>query len=143
MGEVIELEIPARPEYLDLARMVVGNAAALDAHVAPQQINDLRLAVSEACTNAIEAQVAASRDEGIAILCRFDEDKIEVEVRDRGGGFDPGGVAPLPEPDDPARLDYERGLGITLMRSLTDETDFVAREEGMAVRLVLYTDNGR
>ncbi|MCB1248865.1 MAG: ATP-binding protein, partial [Acidimicrobiales bacterium] len=54
MGEV-QLEIPARPEYLTLARQVVAAAAALEPTFADERIDDLRIAVSEAATNAIEA----------------------------------------------------------------------------------------
>ena len=51
----IELRIPARAEYLSLVRAVVAAAASLDPRLADSRIDDLRLVVSEATTNAIEA----------------------------------------------------------------------------------------
>ena len=49
----ITLEIPAKAEYLSLVRAVVVSAAALDPAVEDQRLEDIRLAVSEATTNAI------------------------------------------------------------------------------------------
>ena len=120
MGEV-QLEIPARPEYLTLARQVVAAAAALEPTFADERIDDLRIAVSEAATNAIEAHTDAASDERIVIRCNLADDRIEVEVQDVGAGFDPGQTAAAPEAQHPDRLAWEHGLGIPLMRVLADD----------------------
>lgn len=138
MAEV-RLEIPARPEYLALARQVVAAAAALEPRFRDERIDDLRVAVSEATTNAIKAYAHLDGDQRIVIACNLGEDRIEVEVRDEGGGFDVESVAAAPSPDSPDRLDWEHGLGIPLMRELTDETEIRATGSGTAVRLVVYS----
>lgn len=138
MAEV-QLEIPARPEYLALARQVVAAAAALEPTFRDDRIDDLRLAVSEATTNAIESHVHVGSDERIVIRCNLDDDRIEVEVLDRGVGFDPDEARTAPRPDHPERLHHERGLGIPLMRVLADEAEITSDEDGTAVRLVVYT----
>lgn len=138
MAEV-ELEIPARPEYLSLARQVVAAAAALEPTFRDERIDDLRVAVSEATTNAIEAHADMSSDERIVIRCNLGDDRIEVEVVDQGLGFDAGEVLAVPDAASPSRLDFERGLGIPLMRVLADEADITSDEGGTAVRLVVYT----
>ena len=56
--DVVELVIPARPEIVSVARLVVGAAVAMDPTFDEERSADLRLAASEACTNAIEAQLA-------------------------------------------------------------------------------------
>ena len=68
MGEVV-LEIPARPEYVALARQVVAAAAAVEPTFRDERIDDLRIAVSEATTNAIEAHADLSSDERVVIRC--------------------------------------------------------------------------
>lgn len=138
MAEV-QLEIPARPEYLSLARQVVAAAAALEPTFRDERIDDLRVAVSEATTNAIEAHSDMSSEERIVIRCNLDDDFIEVEVLDQGLGFDMGDVVEVPDAEASDRLEYERGLGIPLMRVLADEADITSDEEGTAVRLVVYT----
>ena len=145
MGQVVELEIPARADFLEVARMVVTTAASIEPTFPDERINDLRLAVSEACTNAIEAHASSGEgdDDRIIVRCDLAEDRIEVEVEDRAGGFDLGDLSELPAVTDPARLDHERGLGITLMRSVADETEFRAYPGGTAVRLVVYSTRPR
>ena len=137
MGEV-RLEIPARADYLGLARQVVAAAAAVEPTFRDERIDDLRIAVSEATTNAIEAHADLDRDERIVIRCNLGEDSIEVEVMDRGSGFDPDDVAAMPDVEDPARLQHEHGLGLPLLRVLADEAEITSSEGGTAVRLVVY-----
>lgn len=148
MAEEIRLELPARPEFLSLARLVVAGAVILDPSFPEERVADLRLAVSEAATNAIEAQQWANRrtgvDSGITIRCRLDKASVEVRVSDSGTGFDPEGLVPHPPVNDPARLDFERGLGIPLIRLLTDSVDFEPSGAGTTVRMVVnaYPDGG-
>lgn len=132
VAEVV-LEIPARPEYLHLARQVISAAAELEPTFADDRIADLRLAVSEATTNAIEAHLDRDRDERVLLRCDLGEEGIEVEVLDRGGGFDDeegrGGRA--------AEWD-EGGYGLPLMRRLTDETHITSSDGGTSVRLTVF-----
>jgi len=137
VGEVIELEIPARAEFVALARLVVSALAASDSTLADERIDDLKLAVSEACTNAIEAHDAAGSDERVLVRCRTADDSLEVCVEDRGRGFDPSQLPDHPPVTDPDRLKFERGLGIPLIRALVDEVEFSSTGQGTAVRLVM------
>ncbi len=136
----ISLTIPARAEYLSLVRAVVAAAAALDPGLGHERIEDLRLAVSEATTNAIEAHAHLGSDERITIRCDLAGDRIEVEVQDRAEGFDPDGIVDRGPLDAPGRLDYEGGFGIPLMRVLADEMRIRSLDHGTAVRLVVYTN---
>jgi serine/threonine-protein kinase RsbW len=137
MGEV-RLEIPARAEYLGLARQVVAAAAAVEPTFRDERIDALRIAVSEATTNAIEAHADLDRDERIVIRCNLGDDQIEVEVIDLGSGFSPDELGTMPAPEDPERLQHEHGLGLPLMRVLADEAEIRSGEGGTAVRLVVY-----
>lgn len=142
MREVV-LEFPARPEYLHLVRQVVAAAAELEPTFQDDRIDDLRLAVSEATTNAVEAHLNLSDDERIVVRANLAEDHIEVEVRDRAGGFGtdedadvtPGG---LPGPEEEGRLERERGLGLPLMAHLADEAQITSGSGGTSVRLTVY-----
>jgi len=137
MGEIVELEIPARPELLSLARLVITGAATIEPAFSDDRIDDLRIAVSEACTNAIEAHVSSGAADRITIRCDLAEDRIEVEVTDNGTGFDPYALDAAPDAEHPDRLAYESGLGIPLMKVLVDETEFRASPTGTVVRLVV------
>lgn len=136
-GGVIELEIPARAEFVALARLVVSALASSDSTLADERIDDLKLAVSEACTNAIEAHDAAGSAERVLVRCQAGTDALEVCVEDRGQGFDPSDLPDHPPVTDPDRLKFERGLGIPLIRALVDEVEFRPTEAGTSVRLVM------
>lgn len=135
----VVLEIPARAEYLELVRAVVAAAAHVDPGFGDDRIEDLRLAVSEATTNAIRSHALLGSDNRIRVRCVVEDERIQVEVRDRGPGFDPESVPELPAADDPARLLWESGLGLPLMQELTDESEWKSDEDGTVVRLVVYT----
>ncbi len=141
MAAEISLEVPARPEFLSLARLVVAGTVVLDPAFVDERIADLRLAVSEAVTNAMEAQQRSNErsgaDDRVTIRCRIDDASVVVEVSDSGPGFDPDDLVPHPPVNDPARLDFERGLGIPLIRLITDEVDFDVSDDGTTVRMVV------
>jgi serine/threonine-protein kinase RsbW len=138
MGTEVALEIPPRREHLALVRLVVGATAALGPPITDRRIEDLKLAVSEACANAMDAQVRASSEASLRIAIDLDDDALIVTVTDHAGGFEPGAVDPLPSVTDPQRLRHERGLGLPLMRSLVDVVTFTPTDGGTAVRLELH-----
>jgi len=137
---VIELEIPARAEYVALVRLVVSSLASGRRTLADERIDDLKLAVSEACTNAIEAHRDVAVEERVLVRCSEAEDRLEVSIQDRGHGFDPETLPEHPPVTDPERLNFERGLGIPLIRTLVDEVAFEPSSAGTAVRMVMYCD---
>jgi len=143
-AEVVELELPARPEVVSVARLVIGALVATDPLFDDERGADLRLAISEACTNAIQAQMAqhgvvarngyaGSVGEPILMLCTVQDGQIEVAVTDHGGGFDPNGLHVHPEVTDPSRLDYEGGFGIPLIKMLADSVEFRPNDGGTTV----------
>jgi serine/threonine-protein kinase RsbW len=136
---VVELEIPARPAYLSLVRLMVDAAVgSLAPGVGGARLDDLKLAVTEACSNAIEAHQTRWTDHPVLVRCQLDDSTVTVEVADHGGGFDPHELSSLPAATDPSRLRHESGLGIPLMRTLTDDLAFVPSSDGTTVRLTVY-----
>lgn len=141
MGEIV-VDVPARAAYLSLVRQVVAAAGAVGP-LRDERIEALRLAVSEATTNAIESYAdlhpAGGSAHRVVVRCNLDHEQIEVEITDQGGGFELKGADGFPAPDDPGRLDRERGLGLPLIRHFADESEITTAEGGTSVRLVVYT----
>ena len=135
--DAVELRVPARAEHLALVRLVVTSMAEDIADLAGTQLDDLRLAVSEACANAVEAYgrkgCAAAE---VVVRCRARRGLVEVEVHDEAGGFDPGRLRPHPPVEAPERLHHERGLGVPLMRELAS-AEFRPEGGGTTVKLVV------
>jgi len=138
MEEVLELEIPARPEFVALVRLVVSSVASSRRVLAEERIDDVKLAVSEACTNAIEAHSDVETDDHVVVRLFEGDDRLDVVIDDRGTGFDPESLPEHPPVTDPERLNFERGLGIPLIRTLVDEVDFDSGADGTSVRLTVY-----
>jgi anti-sigma regulatory factor (Ser/Thr protein kinase) len=143
-ADVVRLEVPAVPDYLALVRMVVAGTARTEPLLDDERVDDLRVIVSEACTNAIEATTARAEAEGgvqpsITVEVRLSSSRIELVVTDEGRGFDPDSLVALPAATDPNRLAIERGLGIPLIRALSDESEISSSSRGTRVRAVLHT----
>lgn len=138
MASVVDLEVPPRNDHLALVRDVVERAASIGKLIPPRRIDDLRLAVSEACANALDAAEATGSDAPVRIRIELADDHVEVTVTDRAGGFDLEDLDPIPPVTDPSRLRHERGLGIPLMRSLVDELTFTRTADGTVVRLLVH-----
>ncbi len=110
-----ELEIPANAKYISLARLFAGSIARR-MNFSEDSVDDLKIAVSEMCTNAV-VHTGNGTAEKPPINIRFimGEESLTVEVQDRGPGFDPRCVLESP----PSEL-LEKGFGIPLIRSLVD-----------------------
>ncbi len=139
MADTIVLRVPAKSDYVAVVRVILAAAAAIDPDSRDDRIDDLRVAVSEAVTNAVESHQMNGTDSHIEVRCVTEDHSVEVTVRDRGPGFDSDTVPVMPAPEDPARLFWESGLGLPLMRRLVDRTDITSDDDGTLVRLVIDT----
>ena len=116
--DTIELIIPCEPRFLSVVRLTVAGTATR-AGLGVAEIDDVKVAVSEACTNVIEhAYDSAGACQPIRIRMTAKQDELRVEVEDEGVGFDP---KRLPQVNPEQRAQEEGGLGIYLMRQLMDE----------------------
>jgi serine/threonine-protein kinase RsbW len=134
----MKLTVPSREEYIAVVRLVVSSLAAARRNLVDERIDDLKLAVSEACTNAIEANRATGGSRPVVVTMWEAPERLEVWVSDSGTGFDPSQLPEHPPVTDPDRLNFERGLGIPLMRTLVDELRFEPSSSGTAVRMTLF-----
>lgn len=134
----VEIEIPPTFDHLAMVRSVLSHALSAERVLKAERIHDLRLAVSEATTNAIEAHADANSSESVKVRVSVDDDAVRVIIVDKGTGFDPAKLKPHPPVTDPERLEFERGLGVTLMKRLTDECIIDSGKLGTTVTLVMH-----
>src|ERR1700709_1821167 len=80
LEELIQLDLPAQPGYVAVARSVVTAAATGLEGLDAERLDDLRLAVSEACTSV----VALGTVDRVVIRCRHDAATLEVSIEDDG-----------------------------------------------------------
>jgi serine/threonine-protein kinase RsbW len=130
---VVSLVIPAKAEYIALGRLAVTGLLRPRA-VEPEVIADVKLALTEACSNSIRHAYADGRDGEVEIRYELADSSLAVEVSDEGGGFDPALLDA-----DPGRLD-EGGLGIAIIRAVTDDLSIGPRTGGTGY-CVRFTKN--
>jgi serine/threonine-protein kinase RsbW len=122
-GGVIALTVPARAEFIALGRLALTGLArtrALSADV----VADLKLALTEACSNSVRHAYDEGREGVVEIRYELSDDRMAIQVTDDGSGFDPDILERAQEELD------EGGLGIAIIRALTDELEIGARPEG-------------
>lgn len=116
----VELRIPSKAEWVAVARLAVA-AVANRLNFSIEDIEDVKLAVAEACTNCIQH---AEGSDQIQITCDAGSDGLTVRVRDFGRGTRPEGI-------QSRRMDEPRvgGLGVFLIRSLMDSVEYDVNPE--------------
>jgi len=114
----VRLEIPARAEWVAVARLAVA-AVASRLRFSIDEIEDIKLAIAESCTNAIQH---GTPDGTIEIACDARETELVVTVRDRGQGprLSPVGEERI---GDSGRTEE---LGVFLIRALMDEVEYTS-----------------
>jgi len=123
----IRLTIPAKPEYITLGRLALTGIARLRPEPLRQEVlGDLKLALTEACTNSVR-HAYAGREGMVEILYELHDDKLVIEVVDEGEGFDPPTEASTALAEDELS---EGGLGIAIIEALADEFEIRKRAQG-------------
>ena len=119
----VRLTIPAKAEYITLGRLAL-TAIARVRPLSDETLSDLKLALTEACTNSVRH---AYREGGgtVEIVYQLEPDRLVVEVADDGDGFQLGDV----DKSDNGDLN-EGGLGIAIIRAVVDEVEIGERESG-------------
>jgi serine/threonine-protein kinase RsbW len=121
--EAVRLRFPARSEYLLLARLAVASAARRMA-LGRKEIADLKLAVTEACSNAMRHAYAEGPPGEIELELVLEPDRLQLVVEDHGTGI----ALPLPETAEPTE---RGGMGLPIMRAVVDELEIRPSEDGM------------
>lgn len=106
----LELKLPARPENVAVVRHAFGGLAeALD--VDEQALADIKLAITEACTNVVIHAYDEDEEGALEVDAAVDGRLLKVVIRDRGRGI-------VPRPDSPGL-----GLGLPLIATLAESLE--------------------
>lgn len=107
------------------------------AQLPDEQVEQLRMAVDEACSNVIEHAYKGDEDCTIEVAVIVAPDRFTVRIRDEGRPFRPQAYTP---PDVKQFVQQRRsgGLGVHLMRQLMDRVEYNTQGAVNEVRLVKY-----
>ena len=117
-----KLKISSATENLEIIREFINNVAT-KAGFSGESVDQIELAVDEACTNVIKHAYKYSSNRMLDISVFLDNEKIEIIIMDKGAGFNPDNL-PIPNLEKYMRAAKVGGLGIHLMRTLMDEVNF-------------------
>lgn len=124
----IRLRIPARAEYIALARLALSGLAEIAA-LSEEVLADLKLALTEAVSNSVR-HAYADGSGYVSVAYELSAKTLGIEVVDDGAGFDPERPPPL-EGDELS----EGGLGIAIIRTIADEFDIQSKPGARGSRL--------
>jgi serine/threonine-protein kinase RsbW len=116
------ITIPSRTERLNDVRQFVAQAARLHGF-RDDDVNNIMLAVDEACTNIIKHAYNYSPDESIEVNVGMKGGEFEILIADRGKNFNPNSVPP-PNMKEYMTQYRRGGLGLYLMKKVMDSVDF-------------------
>lgn len=119
-----KLVVKSRTENLSHIRDFVYSAA-LETGFNDEIIENITLAVDEACTNIIKHAYKSAPDGEIEIKIKSDSKSFNIQIIDYGKAFAPENVT---EPDMTEYFRQKRvgGLGMYLMKKLMDEVKYTS-----------------
>jgi serine/threonine-protein kinase RsbW len=142
--DYIEMKIPAKPEYIGVIRLTLSGIASRMGY-SYEDIEDLKIATSEACTNAVHH--AYDEHEGGEVTVGFGvyENHLEIAVSDSGKSFNveqmKEDLGPYSSSTSIDELD-EGGLGLFLIETLMDEVK-IHNHAGVTVLMTKYLHRER
>lgn len=121
--DVVTLVIPARTEYLILARLALAGISR-GTPIDDSTLADLKLAVTEACGNAVRHAQPYERSV-VRVDFGVEDGAIEICVEDEGPG-----IGTLPAGDDERDELAESGMGLAIIEAVVDALDVSPRGGG-------------
>lgn len=138
--DYFEMRIPSKTQYVGVARLAISGLANR-LGFSYDDIEDIKIASSEAITNAIQHAYPEEGEQGeVVVGCAVYEDKIEIMIADYGKSFDFEQISKKVGPYDEhtnAEFIREGGLGLFLIESLMDEVK-VLNDNGVTVFMTKY-----
>ena len=117
-----ELKVKSKTDNLSVIRDFISSNA-YKAGISTEAVDNIMLAVDEACTNIIKHAYKSYPEGVIIIKINYDIKKFTISIIDYGKTFDPTSV---PKPDLKKYYHEHKvgGLGMYLMRTLMDDVKY-------------------
>ncbi|MFG2937953.1 ATP-binding protein [Streptomyces sp. NPDC048282] len=133
----VELRFSALPEHVRTARLVAA-AVARRAGVDEAVLDEVRLAVGEACSRAVGLHQSAGITDPVRVALIEEEKQFSIEVGDEAPRSAPGDRAPGGTAD--ADMDAEEDeMGLAVISGLVDDVEVTAGEHGGLIRMTWPT----
>ena len=129
----VTLALPMVPE-MEIEASKTAMAIAESMRMSPDRIDEVRMAVVEACINALEHSRSSEKEVFVTfeVLGGQDPEKLRITVRDTGVGFSPEAIEE-PTIQEKLKSQRKRGWGLKIIRGLMDEVEIDSGSEGTTV----------
>jgi anti-sigma regulatory factor (Ser/Thr protein kinase) len=130
----VELTFTPLPVHVRTARLIA-TAVARRGGVEEVLLDEVRLAVGEACSRAVEAHQQHCPTEPIRVELRDGKDRFEVVVTDHVPNDDPAGSMPEDPASDLARLNGDLNLGFAVIAGLAEDVEISSTPTGVEIAM--------
>ena len=134
----VTLTLPMLP---DMELTASKTACAMGEHIglSADKIDEVQMAVLEACINAFEHSGASDREVHIQLLVLGSDDDhpegLQITIQDAGVGISPDRLAQVAAERPVPAAPKKRGHGLRIIRGLMDEVDIQSNAEGTTVTM--------
>ncbi|GAA5417462.1 serine-protein kinase RsbW [Paraliobacillus ryukyuensis] len=137
--DFVEMKVPAKPEFVGVARLSTSGVASRMGF-SYEDIEDLKVAISEAITNATTHAYKNEEEGEVTIGFGVYHNRLEIMVADHGGSFNLAkvkeGIGPYRQSESIEQL-REGGFGLFLIDALMDKVE-IKNEYGVIVLMTKY-----
>jgi serine/threonine-protein kinase RsbW len=130
--EEVTITIPMKPN-MELAIMELSASMGRLANLQKDQIDEVKMALIEACLNAFEH--SKSRDQKVHIKFMVKDNELEITVKDYGIGFNPEDVE-VPTIEKRFKNSRKRGWGLKIIESMMDFVKIDSHKGGTKLVMV-------
>lgn len=131
----VELRFSALPEHVRTARLVAA-AVARRAGVDEAALDEVRLAVGEACSRAVGLHQSNGISAPVRVLLTEEEKQFSIEVGDEAPRSVPGDKVPGATGTDDSDAETEEDeMGLAVISGLVDDVKVTAGESGGLIRM--------
>jgi anti-sigma regulatory factor (Ser/Thr protein kinase) len=134
---LVELTLAPLPAHVRTARLV-GVAAARRAGLEPELVDELRLALGEACSRAVGLHVRHAQDQQVRITVSDDPGRLTITVTDQGPAAGPASDDPAGDLLDTHDVDddvVDPDVALAVLSGLVDDYSVEAGPGGTTVTL--------
>ncbi|MEH6941945.1 anti-sigma B factor RsbW [Bacillus sp. JJ722] len=139
--DYVEMKVPAKPEYIGIVRLTLSGIASRMGFLY-EDIEDLKVAVSEACTNAVQHAYTDENRGEVVIGFGLYHDRLEMMVVDNGNRADLEQVRrDLGPYEEHYNVEFlrEGGLGLYLIETLMDKV-IIHQNQGVTVFMTKFLE---
>ncbi len=140
MTTCVEVNIPSSIIFERVVRASADEIAQTLAF-SQERIEDLKLAVSEAVTNAIEHGNESLANKPVAVVFMFDNQQLEIRIADQGSGTDKVDASRRVVEEKNLEEGMLRGFGMYLIGALVDDWEVISSQNGTVITLRFYLES--